>query len=418
MNDSQDLLELNNPKIMEMIYKNGTKLKKWIRLRQTGEETTITIKKIINNSKEYQMDNVQEVEIPVPNIEIGKELLENLGYYPTNHQRKMRIAYDYRNTEVVIDKWPKIEPYVEIEGKSKKEICSVIKDLGFKAEDMKVMNTETVYELSGINLYDFEDLDFDEKEEKYVAELMKEYKDEKKHSVIAISGMPAAGKTTLSQELISRMTNLIYFDFGAFFRPIALHLTRDKKMSLEKLERIVSESQVKEMMEELKLGYRKNNKQCEISINGHFFEEKELYNPEMNKLTVDVGACFGDTLNIYIKDIIDKIRQENPVLLNARRPFAVYNDISEHFFCKADFNKRAERKAILEKTSLEEAINRLKARDEKEQKAEFWNTYPFTKVIDTTEIDITTALNIVQEHISGKANQINEVQKEKDEYCR
>lgn len=96
----------------------------------------------------------------------------------------------------------------------------------------------------------------------------------------------------------------------------------------------------------------------------------------------------------------------------------MYNDISEHFFCKADFNKRAERKAILEKTSLEEAINRLKARDEKEQKAEFWNTYPFTKVIDTTEIDITTALNIVQEHISGKANQINEVQKEKDEYCR
>lgn len=172
------------------------------------------------------------------------------------------------------------------------------------------------------------------------------------------------------------------------------------------------------MMEDLELGYRKNNKQCEISINGHFFEEKELYNPEMNKLTVDIGACFGDTLNIYIKDIIDKIRQENSVLLNARRPFAVYNDISEHFFCKADFNKRAERKAILEKTSLEEAINRLKARDKKEQEAKFWTIYPFTKVIDTTEMDIDTALNIVQEHISRRANSINEVQNEKDEYCR
>lgn len=222
INDSKDLLELNNPNIKGMIYKNGTKLKKWIRLRQTGEETTITIKKIINNNEEYQMDNVQEVEIPVPNIKIGKELLENLGYYPTNHQRKMRIAYNYKNTEVVIDKWPKIEPYVEIEGKSKEEICSVIKDLGFKVEDMKVMNTETVYELSGINLYDFEDLDFDENEEKDVAELMKEYTEEKKHSVIAISGMPAAGKTTLSQELIAERSDLIYFDFGAFFRTIAL----------------------------------------------------------------------------------------------------------------------------------------------------------------------------------------------------
>ena len=80
---------------------------------------------------------------------------------------------------------------------------------------MKVMNTETVYSLNG-NLYDFEDLDFSKEEERLVENLLSEPENNRKHSIIAISGMPAAGKTTISEKLMEIAPKLVYFDFGAF----------------------------------------------------------------------------------------------------------------------------------------------------------------------------------------------------------
>lgn len=237
----------------------------------------------------------------------------------------------------------------------------------------------------------------------------------KKHSIIAISGMPAAGKTTLSQELINTMPNLIYFDFGAFFRPITYHLIKKKKMSIEDLQEIVMKLRTNKLMEDLNLGYRNNNRVCEISIDGHFYEKDELYNPEMNKLTVDVGSCFGDSLNKYIKGIIENVRKKNPVLLNARRPFAVCDDISNHIFLKADFYKRAERKAELEETTVEEAIRRLRIRDEKEQRAEFWKIYAFTKIIDTTDKETNETLSIIKEHILRYTIRPDKINKDKNE---
>ena len=280
---------------------------------------------------------------------------------------------------------------------------------------MKVMNTETVYSLNGINLYDFEDLDFSKEEERLVENLLSEQKNNIEHSIIAISGMPAAGKTTVSEKLMEIAPKLVYFDFGAFFRPITFHLIKKQDISIQELEKIVNQFGCDELSKKLNLGFRIQNRNCEISIDGHFFDKEELYNPEMNKLTVDVGSCLGDSLNPYIRNIIDEMRKNNPILINARRPFAVYNDISNHTFLKADFEKRAERKSRLENTSLEEARSKLTKRDKKEKEAQFWNTYPFTKIIDTTDMDLSDTLNIVKTHIS---NFTIKADKGKDEFCR
>lgn len=40
LNDSEDLEKLENEEIKEIIVNGGSRLKKWIRLRKTGEETT------------------------------------------------------------------------------------------------------------------------------------------------------------------------------------------------------------------------------------------------------------------------------------------------------------------------------------------------------------------------------------------
>ncbi len=172
INENEDLSKLNNMEINEIMKKVNDDYSKWIRLRQTGDQTTITIKKIVNSNGEYDLDAVRELEFEVPSIEEGKEFLESLGYYPSLHQKKMRIAYDYKNTEMVIDKWPKIPAYIEVEGENKEDICGVVKDLGFRAPDMKVMNTDDVYKENGLDIYSYKNLDFSEKELEEVKEIL------------------------------------------------------------------------------------------------------------------------------------------------------------------------------------------------------------------------------------------------------
>ena len=113
--------------------------------------------------EKYGIDDVNELEFNIPSIECGKEFLSDLGYFFDRHQSKMRIAYNYNNTEIVIDKWPLLEPYIEIEGLSEKEIMDVVLDLGFTKKDALVINTDDIYMQKGINVYtnEYKNLSFD-----------------------------------------------------------------------------------------------------------------------------------------------------------------------------------------------------------------------------------------------------------------
>lgn len=165
---------LKSKELIKLIKKVNTKFSKWIRLRKTGDNTTITIKRIVNGNGEYKIDAVSELEIPIPSLEYGKEFLEDLGYFYKRHQSKMRIAYDYKNTEIVIDKWPKISPYIEIEGPTLDEIMEVVYLLGYKDSDVKIVNTDTVYLEQGIDIYkeEYNILDFSKEEVNIIKKYM------------------------------------------------------------------------------------------------------------------------------------------------------------------------------------------------------------------------------------------------------
>lgn len=174
-NKNNDYNTLLSEELIQLMKKTNDNFSKWVRLRQTGDETTITIKRIVNSKGEYELDAVNELEFNVPSIEEGKQLLEDLGYFFARHQIKMRIAYDYKNTEMVIDKWPKLAPYVEIEGPTKEEIEEVVLLLGYNLNDAIVINTDDVYSENGIDIYsdEYRDLSFDEKELQDVNTYMK-----------------------------------------------------------------------------------------------------------------------------------------------------------------------------------------------------------------------------------------------------
>ncbi len=174
-NANNDYNKLFSDELLKLLKKTNENFSKWVRLRQTGDETSITIKKIVNSKCEYDLDAVNELEIKISSIEEGKQLLEDLGYFFERHQIKMRIAYDYKNTEIVIDKWPKLPPYVEVEGPTREEIDEAVLMLGYKVEDAIVINTDDVYSKIGIDIYskEYSDLSFDAKEQAEVNLYMK-----------------------------------------------------------------------------------------------------------------------------------------------------------------------------------------------------------------------------------------------------
>ena len=109
------------------------------------------------------MEEVKEIEIKVDNFDTANELIEEMGYYKKKLIEKKRTSYKLKDSNIEIDEWPLINPYIEIEAKSKKEIYNIVNLLGYSEKDAKVMNTDDVYLLQGIHLSDYKILTFKEK---------------------------------------------------------------------------------------------------------------------------------------------------------------------------------------------------------------------------------------------------------------
>jgi len=132
-------------------------LGKWIRLRDNGKKITLTIKEIVHKG----IDGTKETEIEVSDFEKTDQFIRLLGFEPQAYQENKRISYKLGNIEFEIDSWPKIPPYLEIEGKSIQEVEKAIKLLGFKPEDATSIGVTDVYEKYGLDIHEFKELKFD-----------------------------------------------------------------------------------------------------------------------------------------------------------------------------------------------------------------------------------------------------------------
>lgn len=134
---------------------------KWIRLRTTHQGTTLTVKKIVSES----IDGTLEFEVKVDDEAVVLEMLKLMGFEAKSYQENYREVYFLDQSEVTIDFWPKLKPYVEIEAKDKKTVLAIAKKLGYKATDLSTENTMALYTLVGIELDLTPRLIFDVEEE-------------------------------------------------------------------------------------------------------------------------------------------------------------------------------------------------------------------------------------------------------------
>ena len=155
-----DIEKLENPKLLAIIEDTNNRFFKWLRLRQDGKKVEITMKYIYSNKSNYDIDDVKEIEINTDDFETATKLIEEMGYYRKKLVEKKRDSYLFKNINIEIDEWPLLNPYIEIEGKSVKEIYNVAKLLGYEKEQTCIMNTEDVYIQNGINLSDYQEMTF------------------------------------------------------------------------------------------------------------------------------------------------------------------------------------------------------------------------------------------------------------------
>ncbi|MGB3438204.1 MAG: CYTH domain-containing protein [Actinophytocola sp.] len=129
---------------------------KWIRLRDTGDETTLTVKQITSDA----IDGTHEIEVGVDDFAATNALLGALGFTAKSYQETKRTSFILDGAQVEIDTWPQIPPYLEIEAGSKDEVVRIAALLGYTENDLTGENTIKIYARYGIDLNTIRELRF------------------------------------------------------------------------------------------------------------------------------------------------------------------------------------------------------------------------------------------------------------------
>ncbi|WP_247648571.1 class IV adenylate cyclase [Saccharomonospora xinjiangensis] len=128
----------------------------WIRLRDTGDEITLTVKQITSDA----IDGTHEIEVGVDDFAATNALLNVLGFTAKSYQETKRTSFILDGAQVEIDTWPQIPPYLEIEAGSKDEVIRVAGLLGHTEADLTGENTIKIYARYGIDLNTIPELRF------------------------------------------------------------------------------------------------------------------------------------------------------------------------------------------------------------------------------------------------------------------
>jgi len=115
----------------------------WIRIRDEGDKTTLSLKIIDGNKIEDQ----KEICLEIDNFEDALSFLEAIGCRRKAYQESKRELWFLDNVEITIDEWPFLEPFVEVEGDSEEQVKSVSKKLGFNYNNALFCSVDTLYNM-------------------------------------------------------------------------------------------------------------------------------------------------------------------------------------------------------------------------------------------------------------------------------
>ena len=114
--------------------------RKILRLRDEGDRVTLTYKEDNTDSK-YS----KEVETTVGDFEIAAQLLQTIGLERYGVIEQRRETWHFGDVEVLLDEWPWIDPFIEIEGPSESAVKLAAEALGFDWGGAKFGGPNLIY---------------------------------------------------------------------------------------------------------------------------------------------------------------------------------------------------------------------------------------------------------------------------------
>lgn len=103
----------------------------FVRVRDQGDKVTLTYKQF----DDLSVDGAKEFEIEVSDFQQTVDLLAAAGLPHGSYQESKRETWQIGTTEIVLDVWPWLNPYAEIEGNNEEDVRKVASKLGFTWEN-------------------------------------------------------------------------------------------------------------------------------------------------------------------------------------------------------------------------------------------------------------------------------------------
>lgn len=117
----------------------------FIRIRDEGDKTTLCLKKKTQSIEKSTIDSTYEIETTVGDFDKTLEIFKIAGWQYTTYQESRRETWRLSDVEVVIDEWPWIKPYIEIEAETEQQVKEVAKTLGFDWNEAMFGSVDVIY---------------------------------------------------------------------------------------------------------------------------------------------------------------------------------------------------------------------------------------------------------------------------------
>ncbi|MES2213586.1 MAG: class IV adenylate cyclase [Patescibacteria group bacterium] len=113
----------------------------WLRLREENGEVTLTLKKWTKEG----IEGMKETAFKADSFENAEQLLLAIGLKVKSSQMKKRELWKLGNTEFMIDTWPWIPTFIEIEGQSEEEVKVIAGKLGYDWKEAMFGGVARIY---------------------------------------------------------------------------------------------------------------------------------------------------------------------------------------------------------------------------------------------------------------------------------
>lgn len=114
----------------------------WIRVRDEGGKVTMCFKQRQNET----IDGMKEIEFEVSSYADAKLFLEAVGLKIKAEQESRREVWRYKGCEIMLDTWPWIPEYVEVEGPTASKVKACSTELGLKWDEAMFDSTDAIYQ--------------------------------------------------------------------------------------------------------------------------------------------------------------------------------------------------------------------------------------------------------------------------------